>query len=296
MIDPTRITAALRRCFRRKSGDAVHAIGLVDMRVGENIRVPSKRILKIVRRSDLRGPPETGKFQSRQFSQRANFVGVPIFPAFRAPETRETPEYHGSDRLLRVRIVHVGVRVTPHATPLSSSLPESLSNLASHANPAGTNAASVQTEIDPRLYWEDLSVGDRWWSNWREISGDDVHDFAALTGDEDPLHTGGDQSPFGRPVAHGLLGLSVMAGLSSIEPPVATLALVELSGWKFEAPIFFGDRVRVLTQVESIRPHGRRAGRIVWYRELRNQDDRVVQSGRIVSLVASNSRNRPVPR
>lgn len=149
-----------------------------------------------------------------------------------------------------------------------------------------------ETEL---LFFENLSVGDVWYSAWRDVTGDDVAEFAVLTGDDDPLHTSAAaDSPFGRPVAHGLLGLSLMAGLSSQAPKVATLALTEISDWRFEKPIFFGDQVRVMTQVEAIAPHGRRAGRVVWMRQLLNQDDRVVQQGRIVSLVSRGERLRKI--
>ena len=81
-----------------------------------------------------------------------------------------------------------------------------------------------------RLFLEDLQVGDNWLSDEREITAEDVADFALLTGDHDPLHEdNGMASPFGEPVAHGLLGLSVLAGLSSSRPAVATLALVGIS-------------------------------------------------------------------
>ena len=143
------------------------------------------------------------------------------------------------------------------------------------------------------LYLEDLDVGDCWHSDWREISSQDVANFASLTGDHDPLHTDdGASSPFGEPVAHGLLGLSVLAGLSTEHPSVATLALVGLEDWQFEAPIFFGDRVQVVTEVEEIALHGRRAGRVTWKRQLLNQHGRVVQRGRFVSLVATRARAR----
>ena len=96
------------------------------------------------------------------------------------------------------------------------------------------------------LYLEDVSVGDRWFSPTREVTAEDVADFAMLTGDNDPLHSeDGNESPFGKPVAHGLLGLSLLAGLSTEAPKVATLALVSISEWQFEAPIFFGDEIRV---------------------------------------------------
>jgi 3-hydroxybutyryl-CoA dehydratase len=146
---------------------------------------------------------------------------------------------------------------------------------------------------DEPLYMEDMKVGDRWSSPWREISADDVAEFARLTGDHDPLHSDVDSSsPFGEPVAHGLLGLSVLAGLSTEHPRVATLALIGISDWKFEAPVFFGESVQVVTEIESIEKHGRRSARIVWLRKLVNQNGSVVQQGRFVSLVASRARAR----
>lgn len=148
------------------------------------------------------------------------------------------------------------------------------------------------TDAEP-LYLEDMKVGDRWLSEWRKITSDDVADFATLTGDHDPLHTEeGEESPFGEPVAHGLLGLSVLAGLSTEHPNAATLALVGISDWQFEAPIFFGDKVQVLTEIQEIQQHGRRAGRVTWTRQLLNQKGKVVQRGRFVSLVATRARAR----
>ena len=143
------------------------------------------------------------------------------------------------------------------------------------------------------LYADDLKVGDSWLSDWREISGDDVADFASLTGDHDPLHTDttGDSSPFGQPIAHGLLGLSVLAGKSTNYPRVATRAFTSVADWEFKAPIFFGDKVQVLTEVESLEDHGRRNVQVVWFRKLLNEEGKVVQQGRFITLV---SRRRPI--
>jgi 3-hydroxybutyryl-CoA dehydratase len=145
---------------------------------------------------------------------------------------------------------------------------------------------------DP-LYLEDIQIGDRWSSDIREITSLDVEEFATLTGDHDPLHrSDSNHSPFGEPVAHGLLGLSVLAGLSTRSPNVSTLALVGISEWQFESPIFFGDHVHVVTEVEAIHQHGRRAGRVTWRRQLLNQHGKVVQRGRFVTLVAARNRGR----
>lgn len=146
------------------------------------------------------------------------------------------------------------------------------------------------------VYAEDIKLGDVWTTDPREVTADDVADFAVLTGDHDPLHAGdASASPFGEPVAHGLLGLSVMAGLSSECPNTATLALVSVNDWQFLAPIFFGDHVHVRTEVESIEPHGRRAAKIIWFRKLINQDGRVVQQGRLTTLVATRERATLAP-
>jgi len=147
--------------------------------------------------------------------------------------------------------------------------------------------------LDKTLLFEDLREGDHWISAVREITADDVADFAELTGDHDPLHTDqlvGASSPFGEPVAHGLLGLGVLAGLSSQNPCVSTLALVSIAEWRFESPIFFGDKVHVVTTVLEAVAHGRRAGRVTWLRQLVNQHKRVVQQGTFVTLVATRER------
>jgi len=147
--------------------------------------------------------------------------------------------------------------------------------------------------LDEPLLFEDLRIGDRWTSAEREITADDVSDFAELTGDHDPLHTDqlvGGYSPFGEPVAHGLLGLGILAGLSSQQPNVSTLALVSIAEWRFEAPIFFGDSVYVVTMVVESVAHGRRSGRVTWLRQLVNQHNRIVQQGTFVTLVATRAR------
>ncbi|EMI52061.1 MaoC family dehydratase [Rhodopirellula sallentina] len=159
-------------------------------------------------------------------------------------------------------------------------------------------SAQAETRTSP-LYFEDLEPGQSWTSPSRPISLEDVRSFSELTGDFDPLHSGDDSeeseamalsSPFGRPVAHGLLGLSVLAGLSTEYPRAATLALVGVTDWQFENPIFFGEIVHVVTEVETVAPHGRRAGRITWLRKLISSDGRLLQQGRFITLVASKRR------
>ena len=142
------------------------------------------------------------------------------------------------------------------------------------------------------LYLEDLKPGASWTSFARTMTESDIVGFAGMTGDFDPLHVDHEhaaQTPYGKPIAHGLLGLSFMAGLSSTCPRVRTLALVRIEDWQFHRPVYTGDTLHVVTQVEKITPRGRRSGEVLWYRRLLNQRGECVQSGRIVTLVSSHS-------
>jgi len=147
------------------------------------------------------------------------------------------------------------------------------------------------------LFLEDLHPGQIWTSPQRTISADDVSLFASLTGDHTPLHTAAaepsERLPFGRPIVHGLLGMSIMAGLSSEHPRVSTLALLRVGEWEFLKPIYFGETVHVVTEIESTENYGRRAGRVKWQRRLMSADQQVLQAGQIETIVA---RRTPLPR
>lgn len=140
------------------------------------------------------------------------------------------------------------------------------------------------------LYLEDLEVGAVWKSAARTVTESDIVNFAGLTGDYDPLHVDHEyaaQTPYGKPISHGLLGLSFMAGLSSTCPRMRTLALVKVADWQFTKPVYPGDTVHVITQVESVTPKGRKAGEVVWHRRLINQRGECVQEGKLATLVSS---------
>jgi 3-hydroxybutyryl-CoA dehydratase len=139
------------------------------------------------------------------------------------------------------------------------------------------------------LYFEHLHVGDIWTSPRRTITETDIVNFAGMTGDYDPLHMDHEfarQTPYRRPIAHGLLGLSLVAGLASNAPQVRTLAFVSIQHWEFRQPMFVGDTVHALTEVLEKRPGGRRCGNVIWKRQLVNQSESVIQSGIFETLVA----------
>jgi len=143
--------------------------------------------------------------------------------------------------------------------------------------------------MDATLFYEDLTVGQIWLSPRRTVTESDVIHFASMTGDFNPLHVDYDfasKSHYRQPVAHGLLGLSWVAGLGSHFPSVQTLAFTAVRDWEFCRPIFFGDTVFVQTTCEEKVESGRRSGKVVWLRKLLNQDDQIVQQGIFETLVS----------
>jgi 3-hydroxybutyryl-CoA dehydratase len=142
---------------------------------------------------------------------------------------------------------------------------------------------------DEPLYFNEVEIGDSWDSPARTVTETDVVNFAALTGDYNPLHVDHEFAKttlFGKPIAHGLLGISFSAGLTSHCPWMHTVAFVKLREWSFLKPIFFGDTVFVRTEViaKDVRGRGKR-GLITWKRQLINQREVVVQEGNFETLV-----------
>jgi len=146
------------------------------------------------------------------------------------------------------------------------------------------------------LYFEDVNVGDCWISGRRTVTETDVVMFAGMTGDYNPLHVdhqAAKETPFGRPIAHGLLGLSLVAGLGSHAPLMKTDAFLGIREWRFLKPTFIGDTVRIQTELIEKTDSGRRRGTCIWRRELVNQEGEAAQSGLFESLVAKRSPSRP---
>jgi 3-hydroxybutyryl-CoA dehydratase len=142
--------------------------------------------------------------------------------------------------------------------------------------------------MQPPLSFDDVKPGDIFHSPTRTITETDVVMFAGMTGDINPLHVDHEyarSTPFGKPIAHGLLGLSFVAGLGCFSPWMHTAAFMGIREWKFLKPLFIGDTVHVRTEVLTMTPKGRRHGQITWQRSLINQAGEVVQEGTFETLV-----------
>ena len=145
------------------------------------------------------------------------------------------------------------------------------------------------------LTFNDLVVGDEWESPRRTVTETDVVLFAGLSGDFNPLHVDHASSqtgPFGRPVAHGLLGMSIATGLISQAPRVDTIAFLAILEWKFLHPIAFGDTIHAVSKVESLAAPRQRTARGRYLATPCLQSRRSRRSGRS----HSNPRASTIPR
>jgi acyl dehydratase len=141
------------------------------------------------------------------------------------------------------------------------------------------------------LYFEEFSVGQKIETGKRVVSDSDIMTFADLTGDNNRIHTDEEFSkagPFGKRVAHGLLGLSVTMGLAWRTGILdgTVIAFREINEWKFIKPIFIGDTVCAELNIVEAKALPRIGGGSVLIRaELKNQNDEVCMKGDLTVLV-----------
>jgi acyl dehydratase len=92
----------------------------------------------------------------------------------------------------------------------------------------------------------------------RTVTEADVVAFAGLTGDFHPQHVDAEwaaQSPFGERIAHGLLVLSMAAGMVDFDPE-EVIALRRVRDVVFKRPVKLGDTIRVSTEMGETAPTG----------------------------------------
>ena len=142
-------------------------------------------------------------------------------------------------------------------------------------------------------YFEEFEAGQRVVSPGRTITETDIVNFAGLAGDYNTIHTNAEYSKetvFGQRVAHGLLIVSIVSGLAVrtgvLEGTV--IAFREILSWKFSKPVYIGDTIHVVMEVEEKKPLPRLGGGSVTLGiKVQNQDDETVMRGRWNVLVMS---------
>jgi acyl dehydratase len=142
--------------------------------------------------------------------------------------------------------------------------------------------------------YDDLHVGMTFRSPGRTITDADLVAFAGLTGDYSELHTSdvyARSSPFGRRVAHGMLGLAYAHGLMwarTGELRETAVAFLGIADWRFVGPIFVGDTIFVDYRLAELRDSRSKPTQAIatFDVEVVNQDGAIVQRGRKALLVS----------
>ena len=154
----------------------------------------------------------------------------------------------------------------------------------------------VQNESDThpfRKTFEQLNVGDTLHTDSRQITLADIDHFAEFTGDNFYAHTdeaAAKKNPFfdGR-VAHGYLIVSFAAGLF-VDPDFGpVLANYGLDDLRFAQPMNHGDtlQVRLTCKQKTLRERSG-YGEVRWDTEVTNQDDEIVATYDVLTMVATD--------
>lgn len=118
----------------------------------------------------------------------------------------------------------------------------------------------------------------------KKISAKDVETFADLTGDQNPVHldeTYAQQTRFGKRIAHGILGASLISTvLGMYLPGPGTIYLSQTLN--FVAPVYLDDTLTAEVTVTNVRED---KPIVTLETQCLNQDNRLVLKGEAVVLV-----------
>jgi len=141
-----------------------------------------------------------------------------------------------------------------------------------------------------RRRFGDLAIGETLHSPAREVTLDDIEQFAKFTGDTFYAHmddTAAAANPFfpGR-VAHGYLLLSFAAGLFVEPAPGPVLANTGLDNLRFMQPVVPGDRIKVRLTVKQKTKRNDDYGEVRWHVSLTNQTGEICAEYELLTMVA----------
>jgi oxepin-CoA hydrolase/3-oxo-5,6-dehydrosuberyl-CoA semialdehyde dehydrogenase len=206
--------------------------------------------------------------------------GTPLAPLIHGGPGRAG----GGEEMGGVRgIYHYMQRTALEATP------ERLSTVTGIWNPG---AAETKSERHPfEAPYEELVIGETFYTPAREITLADIEQFAHFTGDTFYAHmdeASAKASPFfdGR-VAHGYLLLSFAAGLF-VKPQLGpVLANYGLENLRFVQPVYPGDVMHVRLTVKEKRPRKPEYGEVRWSVTIYNQDDELCATYDLLTMNAT---------
>jgi oxepin-CoA hydrolase/3-oxo-5,6-dehydrosuberyl-CoA semialdehyde dehydrogenase len=157
---------------------------------------------------------------------------------------------------------------------------------------ADSGIARPTTAVHPfRKSLAELRVGDAVTAGPRTVTLDDIAAFAESTGDRFYAHTDAEAAAanpfFPGIVAHGYLLVSWAAGLFVDPAPGPVLANSGLEKLRFVTPVSPGDSITVTLTAKRITPRETEDyGEVRWDAVLRNQNDEVVATYDVLTLVA----------
>ena len=132
-------------------------------------------------------------------------------------------------------------------------------------------------------------------SEWREVTQEDIDKFAELSGDDQWIHVDVErakqESPFGAPVAHGDLTLSMIGGFRKDVLQTDGFKLGVNYGWnkiRFPAPVPSGSRIRGSVETVSVDEVGNGWHQIVykWTVEVEGSEKPCCVAESVVRLLA----------
>ncbi len=160
-------------------------------------------------------------------------------------------------------------------------------------------AAVSESQTHPfRKHFEDLKTGDSLLTHRRTVSEADIVAFGGVSGDFFYMHfdeIAARQSQFGKRIAHGYFVLSAAAGLFVSPAPGPVLANYGLDNLRFVKPVAIGDTIRARLTCKRKVDRDRRdvfgvgQGVVAWDVQVSNQDDELVASYDILTLVSKKS-------
>jgi oxepin-CoA hydrolase/3-oxo-5,6-dehydrosuberyl-CoA semialdehyde dehydrogenase len=160
-------------------------------------------------------------------------------------------------------------------------------------------ARRIQTEVHPfRRHFEDLRIGESLLTHRRTVTEADIVAFGGISGDYFYMHfdaIAAKDSAFGQRIAHGYFVLSAAAGLFVSAAPGPVLANYGLDTLRFVKPVAIGDTIRArLTAKRKVDRQKKGAdgvaqGVVAWDVEVTNQNDELVASYDILTLVAKRA-------
>jgi oxepin-CoA hydrolase/3-oxo-5,6-dehydrosuberyl-CoA semialdehyde dehydrogenase len=167
--------------------------------------------------------------------------------------------------------------------------PQRIASVSGVWNPGASEATIAGHPFEHAF--ENLTVGETYYTAAREITIADIEHFAEFTGDSFYAHmdeAAAKASPFfdGR-VAHGYLVLSFAAGLfvrSELGPVLANYGLENL---RFLKPVYPGDAIHVRLAVKEKTPRKPEYGEVRWSVTVFNQDDEIAATYDLLTMNAT---------